>query len=177
MPSEPPKPYATPTTEECLAEPEIARMKRQLLPPLAPWRLAVAIALVTGTLVAVWALVHHQQFYCIIVATMCANQIPKVLDPHDLRFGSNSTHSFLWQLAGSGVFVAFFAVWLLWRELPVVSAVLQHPVSYGLVWIVSCGFLLRDWLKRRNNPPYRPEPHLSPAEFSRWKRMRRPGIR
>lgn len=170
-------PYSTPETDECLSESAIVQMKRPVLPPLELWRLAGTIAMVTGILVAVWALVHHEQYYCFVIVTICAGEISRMLDPHHLRFGSNSFHSFLGKLAGSGVFIAFGVVWIWWRDLLLVPAVMQHPATYGATWLIGCGLILMDWWKRRNNPPYQPVPEVDPTAFSRWKRLRRLGIR
>ena len=177
MPSDSQTPYSTPGTDECLSESAIVQMKQPLLPPLKIWRLAVAMALVTGALVALWALVHHQQIYCLIIIGMCTHEISSLLDPHHRRFGSKPIHEVGRWIAGSGVAAVFLVVWLWWREIPIVSGLLRSPVSYGVAWLISCGLLLRDWWKRRNNPPYQPELEIDPTAFSRWKRLRRLGIR
>ena len=177
MPSDSQTPYSTPGTEECLSESAIVQMKLPLLPPLKLWRLAGAIAMVTGALVALWAVVHYQQSNCIVVVVMCSLHISTFLDPHDLRYSSRPIRSFLSKLVGSGAFLAFFFAWI-WRDnLPMLFSVLEHPATYGATWLIGCGLLLRDWWKRRNNPPYQPEPEIDPAAFSRWKRLRRLGIR
>lgn len=171
MEAEAQTPYSTPKTEECLAEPMIVPEERQIIQPLTRLRLVIAMTLVAGALIAFWAAVNHQQFYGLIVATICVNEISRVIDPHALRRGTIRT--ILLDVIVFGFFVALF--W--WRELPPVAALLGHPLAYCVAWLSGCGLLLRDWRKRRNNPQYRPEPHLDPAAFSRWKRMRRLGIR
>lgn len=174
MDAEPLNPYRTPAAGELLAPGALVDPEaKPPLPPLSRIRLAIALALMTGVVVAIWFAVNEGQFYCIIVATICGNEISRMLDPHDLRFASKSLHSFLWKLAGTGVFIAFSFVWILWQDQPVVSAVLQHAVSYGTAWLVGCGMLLRDWWKRRNNPLYPPMPHLERSWKSLWKPLPR----
>jgi hypothetical protein len=147
-------------TEDCVAEPEIVPEEGQIIPPLTRLRLVIAMALVAGALLAFWAAVNHQQFYGLIVATMCFSEISRVIDPHGLRRGT--LHGVLSEVVVLGVCGALF--W--WRELPAVSAVLGHPVSYAAAWLMACSLLLMDWWKRRNNPPYQPDPHAKRSVFS-----------
>ena len=61
------------------------------------------------------------------------------------------------------------------RILPSGNVALAHSIGMAAVWIISCGFSLGDWRKRRNNP--QPEFEVDPVAFSQWKRKRRLGIR
>jgi len=161
-----------------MAESEIARGRRTLLPPLILQRLAIAIAVVTVVQISAWTVVNHEQPYFIIAVTLGVQMIPGILNPHDLRRFSNRICSFLWSIGSYGVCVTFFMGLFFVRELPSgIGSVLRHPAPYCMIWLVSVLLMLRDWRKRRNNPPYQPDPEIDPAAFSRWKRMRRLGIR
>jgi len=147
-------------------------VERTPLPPLTPWRLAGAMALVTIGWIAIWANVIQQISYGGMIMAICLAQIPRMLDPQGLRRKS--------RLLPIQVFfvipVLLIGVVWVWfgKELSApAKEALKHPVTFGFGWAISCGFLLNHWWKRRNNPPYPPKPSEELPSKSPWKPLPR----
>ena len=172
MHSEATNPYATPKTDACLPEAKIVRENLPIIPPLALWRLAVALVLLTIGWVALWAQVNDHFLFGILIPVICWQRIPKLLNPHGLRRngGSNLWHG-NFPIICSAVFIGliFFG-----ERLPdPAKEALKHPVAFGFGGLVSYGFILSDWWMRRNNPPYQSKPHAELPSESPWKPLPR----
>jgi len=167
-----PNPYSPPKTEDCLPESKVAQESRPIIPPLAPWRLVVAILLIAIAWGALWAQVNDRFYIGMLVTVICCQQIPKLLDPHGLRNRGRFRpfHAIL-SIIGTATVIG-----LLWygERIPAPGKeALMHPVLFGFGWMISCGFLFSDWWKRRNNPPFSPKPHAVLPSESPWKPLPR----
>ena len=180
MPPESTNPYAPPNTEEPLAfEPPAESGIRSPLPPYTPLRLFLAFALITVGWLIFWAEANSIfSLGALLIAAVptAFNLYAKVTNPHSQRTDQNfKWYHLIPMVAGLAIFMIF-----LWTDVkmpPPVKAALMHPATFVLGGSIFYGLLIRDWWKRRNNPPCQPEPEVDPVAFSRWKRMRRLGIR
>lgn len=168
MESGPSNPYSTP---QAPPEPPVESGYLSPLPPYTPARLAIALGLICVGWLIVWAEAHDVfsvgPLLFVVIPTFF-NLMAKVTNPHSQRTDSNFKwyHMVLW----IGCFVAFIG--FLWSDKPLppsIKVLLMHPAALVLGWLISCGFLLNDWRKRRNNPPYQPKPHAVLPSKSVWK--------
>ena len=172
MHSESTNPYATPKTDACLPEPKVVRENLPIIPPLALWRLAVALVLLTICWGALWAQVNDRFGFGPILAVIFAQRIPKLLNPHGLRRnGDSKLMQGIVPITCSALFIGllFFG-----ERLPdPAKEALKHPVTFGFGALISYGFILSDWWNRRNNPPYQSKPHAELPSESPWKPLPR----
>lgn len=177
MPPESTNPYAPPNTEEPLAfEPPAESGIRSPLPPYTPVRLFLAFVLITVGWLIIWAESHgvfNIGSLLFVAIPMFFNILAKVTNPHSQRTDQNfKWYHLIPMVAGLAIFMIF-----LWTDVkmpPPVKAALMHPATFVLGGLVCYGLLIRDWWKRRNNPPYQPKPHAELPSESPWKPLPRP---
>lgn len=160
-------PYSTP---QAPPDPPVESGYLSPLPPYTPARLAIALGLISVGWGMVWLISRDmiRAGSTMFVIPIMFGWLNKVTNPHSQRTDSNFKwyHMVLW----IGCFVAFIG--FLWSDKPLppwLKELLMHPAALVLGWLISCGFLLNDWRKRRNNPPYQPKPHALLPSKSVWK--------
>lgn len=156
MEAEKMNPYAT--SKE--GEPFLAGAggSHELQPPLAPLtniRLVIAIGLIAVGWIALWMSLCHGLIHSALAIALCYPILIRVTDPHaQRREGEFKLHHGVLLTVGFAAFIALIMIGP--RLSPHLKAIWFHPAVFLIGWLIQCGFALRDWWRRRNNPPYLP---------------------
>ena len=169
-------PYSTPRSSPDPPDPPAESGIRSPLPPYTPARLFLAFALITVGWLIFWAEANSIfSLGALLIAAVptAFNLYAKVTNPHSQRTDQNfKWYHMILMIAGLGIFVTF--MWTDAEIPPPVKAILMQPATFVLGGLICYGFLIRDWWRRRNNPPYQPKPHAELPSESPWKPLPRP---
>jgi len=151
MNAEPPNPYQAPK------EGPLPLVSSK--PPITPVRLVIGLVLITIAWSGIWAKVREGMSLGFFVCMLSSVALAWVVDPSARK---RKTLIKPWGIVRIVVLVVPLVYLVKSSEGTALGRwldeVIAHPAALIGGWLLSCGVLMLTWWKRRNNPPYQPEP-------------------
>lgn len=132
---------------------------KPLLPPIAPVRLIIALVLVTVAWTGIWAKVREGIALGFLIAMCSFAAASWVANPATRKWNTPvmPRHLFWIVIVSAGVLSLVISL-NKWEPPLWFTEAIIHPVMLVFGWLLNCGVMVIAWWKRRNNPPYQPDP-------------------